>query len=218
MAIVSQGFQAGVNLQEYHVLIFLQMDWKGQRLLEPVDIEQWIGRIHRTGQVKTSHIITALTTFITREENAPDRNPGPDFLQWYYEILSDEAGLDLYGNTTPDIAFLQPVIVDVLRACFTWSEGRLKNYKHLYGILMDEDTLGSTKRLKEARERLEEAHKRMKLPTANRRNKPWNYNFGELMELCFRADEVAGKDYWKTFVKAMIRDLCEEEQFGKRMR
>ncbi len=211
VAIVSQGFQAGVNLQEYHVLIFLQMDWKGQRLLEPVDIEQWIGRIHRTGQVKTSHIITALTTFITREENAPDRNPGPDFLQWYYEILSDEAGLDLYGNTTPDIAFLQPVIVDALRACFTWSEEKLNRY--FLGQILQEHGVrpGPTKQLEEAR-------KRMKLPTENRRNKPWSYNFGELMELCFRADEVARENHWKPFVKAMIRDLCNQEQFGKRMR
>ena len=37
------------------------------------------------------------------------------FLKWYYRLLSDPEGLDLFGNTTPDIAFLQPVIVDLAR-------------------------------------------------------------------------------------------------------
>lgn len=112
IAIVNEKHQAGINYQHYHTFIFAQMDLNGERLLEPVDIEQWIGRIHRTGQVKDCRIVTVLTTAMTDS----DRNPEDEFLKWYYEVLADPSGLDLYGNNTPDIAFLQPIIVDILRA------------------------------------------------------------------------------------------------------
>ena len=107
--IVDVGFQAGVNLQKYDTLIFAQMDIKGERLLEPVDIEQWIGRIHRTGQIKTCRIITILTT------NMRGEDPDPAFLRWYYDILADAEGFDLYGNNTPDVAFVQPIVTDMLK-------------------------------------------------------------------------------------------------------
>ena len=113
IAIIHQGMQAGVNLQQYRTLVFASLDWKGQRLLEPVDIEQFIGRIHRTGQVKNCRIITILKTYFSSGEQYD-----PEFLKWYYEILSDPEGLDLYGDNTPDIAFLQPVIVNDLRYWF----------------------------------------------------------------------------------------------------
>ena len=111
IVLLDGGFQAGVNLQQYRTLVFAQMDYRGQRWLEPVDIEQWIGRIHRTGQVKNCRIITILGTDM--------KNVSVDylnFLKWYYEILSDPEGLDLYGDNTPDVAFLQPIIVDQLRS------------------------------------------------------------------------------------------------------
>ncbi len=112
IAIVNEQQRAGINYQDYSTFIFAHMDIKGERLLEPVDIEQWIGRVHRTGQVKECRIITILTTIM----KDPSKNPDSEFLKWYYEILADPQGLDLYGNNTPDIAFLQPIIVDILRA------------------------------------------------------------------------------------------------------
>lgn len=112
IAIVNEQHQAGINYQDYRSFIFAHMDLNGKRLLEPVDIEQWIGRIYRTGQVKSCRIVTVLTTIMQDESKNPDHG----FLKWYYDILADPQGLDLYGNNTPDIAFLQPIIVDFLRA------------------------------------------------------------------------------------------------------
>ncbi len=108
--IVGQGHQAGVNLQQYRTLLFTQMDWRGQRLLEPVDIEQWVGRIYRTGQVKRARVITVLRTYVDAKKQM-----STELLKWYYTVLSDSKGLDLYGEDTPDVAFLQPIIVDALR-------------------------------------------------------------------------------------------------------
>ncbi|MBE6634463.1 MAG: hypothetical protein E7620_09015 [Ruminococcaceae bacterium] len=112
LSIVDAAYQAGVNFQKYRALVFAQMDIMGERLMEPVDVEQWIGRIHRTGQVKTCYAITVPAAEVRGERL------DPEFLTWYYGILSDPEGFDLYGNTTPDVAFLQPIVVDYLRALF----------------------------------------------------------------------------------------------------
>ena len=103
------NYKAGVNLQQYKSFVFFQMEDKDHNLLSPADIEQWIGRIHRTGQVKNCRIVTVV--YHSDREKYP-----PEFLRWYYEeILSDSKGLDLYGNDTPDIAFIQPIVSDFVR-------------------------------------------------------------------------------------------------------
>lgn len=156
IAIVNEQHMAGINYQDYSTFVFAHMDIKGERLLEPVDIEQWIGRIHRTGQVKECRIVTVLTTIM----NAPNKDPDAEFLKWYYEVLADPMGLDLYGNNTPDIAFLQPIIVDILRAHLVDSS---QNYT------IDEPIL-----------------KKMKL-TAERDFQ--KYSFSELMEFYYHRNE-----------------------------
>ena len=140
IAIVNEDHMAGINYQDYSTFIFAHMDINGERLLEPVDIEQWIGRIHRTGQVKECRIVTVLATTMKN-----GNNPAPKFLEWYYEILADPKGLDLYGNNTPDIALLQPIIVDKLRALLSSimalhandAKKKLKNMKLLNDINRD---------------------------------------------------------------------------------
>ena len=109
VAFVDANYQAGINLQQYKSFIFYQMDSRTQKLLSPVDIEQWIGRIHRTGQVKNCRVLTVLDHYLRRGTYEPD------FLIWYYELLSDPQGLDLYGNNTPDVAFIQPIVSDCVR-------------------------------------------------------------------------------------------------------
>lgn len=108
IAVVDQAYQAGVNLQKHSAFVFVGMKKGNKRIMDPVDIEQWIGRVHRTGQVKDCHIVTLV------DEHDVDR----DFLRQYYILLSDPQGLDLYGDTTPDVAFLQPVIVDFINNMF----------------------------------------------------------------------------------------------------
>lgn len=108
IAVVDQWYQAGVNLQKHSAFVFAGMNKTADSIMDPVDIEQWIGRVHRTGQVKDCHIVTMV------DEQDPNRN----FLRQYYILLSDPQGLDLYGDTTPDVAFLQPVIVDIIKHTF----------------------------------------------------------------------------------------------------
>ena len=151
ITIVDEQHQAGINYQDYRTFIFAHMDLNGERLLEPVDIEQWIGRIHRTGQVKSCRIVTVLTTIMKN----PSRNPDSEFLKWYYNILADPQGLDLYGNNTPDIAFLQPIIVDILRAKLC----ELKE-KHDIRVIIKKTKLTNEEDFQ-------------------------NYSFSELMEFCY---------------------------------
>jgi hypothetical protein len=193
--VLDQGMQAGINLQQYHTFIFMQMDLLGTRLLEPVDIEQWIGRIHRTGQVRTARIITVLNTFMQNGE----RNPEREFLKWYYGILDDAKGLDLYGDTTPDIAFLQPVIVDALRAVLHMKG----NYPEMLLEVMA--ACGTEKGVDPAV--LRSAQGKMKL---TRNKETVKYSFSELLELYYYMG-----DNWRTLVRELIRMLCADRRFGK---
>ena len=185
ICIVNSRMQAGANLQEYTTLLFAQMDYKGRRLLEPVDIEQWIGRIHRTAQTKTARIVTVLTT-------AMIKNPSPEFLKWYYSVLADPSGFDLYGDNTPDVAFLQPVVTDMLRAKLT-----------------DPETVTPQMvRLASQRMGYSETQSPEKLP------------FGKLLWLCYEVDQVLAMDRqpqrMKHTVEQLIRGLCSAHpQFGK---
>ena len=186
MSLLHQGYQAGVNLQRYRTLVFAQLDHKGQRLLEPVDIEQWVGRIHRTGQVKNCHVITLLKTYMIHDT----KNPDLEFLKWYYEILSDPEGLDLYGENTPDVAFLQPVVVDRLRWFFAT--------KARNAFLLARKNAKLEKKPIDAEWTLDE------------------YSFSELLEVCYYIDKVYenGGASMKTAVRDMLRALCKLEGFA----
>ena len=184
IAIVNQGYQAGVNLQQYRNLVFAQMDIMGQRLIEPVDVEQWIGRIHRTGQVNNCRVVTLLTTAMI------GRNPEKEFLRWYYGILSDSEGLDLYGNSTPDVAFLQPIIVDTLRK-----------------QLCAKDSIDPKVN--------KEAVRRCALVSGTDIQK---YSFSQLLEFCYHYDEVRGDNALKENVRDEIVKLCAIDGLGNKKR
>lgn len=180
--IVTQGFQAGINLQQYATFVFAQMDLEGNRLLEPVDIEQWIGRIYRTGQVKTCRIITILATAM---------NPAPplDFLKWYYEVLSDQEGFDLYGDSTPDVAFLQPVVTDILRAKLSEKSGR-ESEKINKAINEAKKSILGKKSIEAC-------------------------SFPKLLRICFEADVLLGEYVMRKWAMEKIRELCQKPAFGK---
>ncbi|MBQ2737616.1 MAG: hypothetical protein IJF38_02925 [Clostridia bacterium] len=108
--------QAGINLQQYKTFVFFQLDGERGALLNPVDIEQWVGRIHRTGQVKNCRILTIIDYHRSLMSDSKNERYTREFLEWYYtDILSDPNGLDLYGNRTPDIAFIEPIVCDCIR-------------------------------------------------------------------------------------------------------
>ena len=120
-----ENYKAGVNLQQYKSFVFFQMEDKDHNLLSPADIEQWIGRIHRTGQVKNCRILTVIDhsdKSLTRKASNDRSRVSAPFLVWYYELLSDPNGLDLYGNNTPDIAFIQPIVSDFVRQALRSNE------------------------------------------------------------------------------------------------
>lgn len=181
IAIVDERYQAGINYQAYRTFIFAHMDINGKRLLEPVDIEQWIGRIHRTGQVKSCRIITVLTTIMQDELS----NPEPQFLRWYYDILADPQGFDLYGDNTPDVAFLQPIIVDILRAKLS-DTIKVAKEKGLAGSLF----------------------KKLRLTNETDCQK---FSFSELLECYYHINPSKNKKY----ILEEIRKLCRVAEFGK---
>lgn len=106
IALVDGGFQAGVNLQQYKVMIFASMDDADGTLISPVDAEQWIGRIHRGGQQDNVRIIMVLHTEKKRYNDS-------EFLQWYFDILQDEAGFNLFSATS-NVALLQPFVAEYI--------------------------------------------------------------------------------------------------------
>ena len=183
--IVNQGFQAGVNLQQYRTIVFAQMDWKGQRLLEPVDIEQWIGRIHRTGQVRTSRVITVLNTAMSQ-----GNDPSEGFLEWYYSVLADEQGFDLYGNNTPDVAFLQPIVVDCLRAALCKLDESAETHKTLQKAVASSN-LVSNKTIDKC-------------------------SFSQLLQICYEYAALIGDSGPKDMVTKYIREMCSLPEFGKK--
>ena len=184
--IVNQGFQAGVNLQQYRTIFFAQMDWKGQRLLEPVDIEQWIGRIHRTGQVRTSRVITVLTTVMSQ-----GKDPSEDFLEWYYSVLADEEGFDLYGNNTPDVAFLQPIVVDRLRSALCKLDESVEAHRILHKAVANSNLVGDK--------------------TIDK------CSFSQLLQICYEYAALLGNSEPMDMVTKYIREMCSLPEFGKRM-
>lgn len=184
IAIVDKGLQAGVNLQQYHTFVFAQMDIAGTRLLEPVDIEQWLGRIYRTGQTKNCRIVSILKTYMCGQ----NKNPDPSFLKWYYEILNDADGLNLYGDNTPDVAFMQPVIVDYLRQFFQ---------KFFHNELSVENNI----------------KKLLHLPPDSRRKDIQRYGFAELLELCYVCAQENVKVDMKEFVREKIREVAKMDGF-----
>lgn len=188
--IVGNAFQAGVNMQSYKTLVFMQIDQtdiEGSMLLEPVDIEQWIGRIYRTGQVKNCRIITILRTYFKYSW----QNPDIDFLKWYYEILSDKDGFDLYGDTTPDVAFLQPIVTDIIkkRLVEKVNNGEIDVQTCKTKAKFIRNIVGVDIR---------------------------NYSFAELLGICYYVDELNNNSTeMKIFVKDIIQDTCKIEGFFK---
>ncbi len=102
--IVNRNAAVGRNITEANTLILTSMD-VDTGIAEPLDIEQWIGRICRTGQKRECQIIIYL-----RSRYWDD----PNLLKYYYNILSDKDGLDLFGDGKAEVGFVAPIVVDYL--------------------------------------------------------------------------------------------------------
>lgn len=178
VAVVDQWYQAGVNLQKHSAFVFVGMNKTPETIMDPVDIEQWIGRVHRTGQVKDCHIVTVVD----------DQDPNLDFLRQYYILLSDPQGLDLYGDTTPDVAFLQPVIVDIINKLFPVSDMKDEVRKAFPSVNVETDSFAHLIRL------------------------CYLYDQSKLKRS--RQTKSKQTDYME-LIRDLVRDLCQIPEFGK---
>ena len=206
IAVINQDYQAGVNLQQYKTFVFTKMDWRGERLLEPIDIEQFIGRIHRTGQVKNCRIVTLLSTYMKKREY----NPEVGFLKWYYKVLSDAKGFDLYGNSTPDVAFIQPIVVDGLRWKFGSIVSKLTLNKLIKTLQRIRDLNGD-----DAVDLHSEIVSLNQIKVSEVSRIINEFSFPQLLEFAYYYDQEAGNDDLKNSVTDLIYKLCEIEGFGK---
>ena len=206
IAVINQDYQAGVNLQQYKTFVFTQMDWRGERLLEPIDIEQFIGRIHRTGQVKNCRIVTLLSTYMNNRQY----NPEVGFLKWYYKVLSDAKGFDLYGNSTPDVAFIQPIVVDGLRWKFGSIVSKLTLNKLIITLQRIRDLNGDD--TVDLHSEIVSLNQIKASEVSRIINK---FSFPQLLEFAYYYDQEAGNDDLKNSVTDLIYKLCEIEGFGK---
>lgn len=108
--------RAGRNFQAANVLIVGQLDYNevggaGRNYLDPLDFEQLIGRICRTGQTEQCVIYTCLYT--SYHDNIPEFNAA------YYDILADKYGFDLFGECRTEVDFVVPVVVACIKRMFS---------------------------------------------------------------------------------------------------
>lgn len=107
--------RAGRNFQAANVLIIGQLDFNepgmGASYLDPLDFEQLIGRICRTGQTEQCVIYTCLYTSFIKNI--------PEFNEAYYDILSDKYGFDLFGECRTEVDFVVPVVAACIKRLFT---------------------------------------------------------------------------------------------------
>ena len=86
--------------------------------MDPLELEQLIGRISRMGQTETCLVLTCLTNGSEKIDHT--------FNKEYYNILTDEAGFDLYGVCQTEVDFVMPVIMAVSRKLFSKESSYLK--------------------------------------------------------------------------------------------
>jgi len=106
---IDKTMVAGTDFNAANLLIIGQLDKQNGDYLDPLELEQLIGRISRMGQTETCLVLTCLTSDNTDHE----------FNKEYYNILTDELGFDLYGVCQTEVDFVMPVIMAVSKKLFS---------------------------------------------------------------------------------------------------
>ena len=109
---------AGTDFNAANLLIIGQLDKQNGEYMDPLELEQLIGRISRMGQTETCLVLTCLTN--------GSENIDHVFNKEYYNILTDEEGFDLYGVCQTEVDFVMPVIMAVSRKLFSKESSYLK--------------------------------------------------------------------------------------------
>ena len=108
---IDKTMVAGTDFNAANLLIIGQLDKQNGEYMDPLELEQLIGRISRMGQTETCLVLTCLTN--------GDSNIDHTFNKEYYNILTDEEGFDLYGVCQTEVDFVMPVIMAVSQKIFS---------------------------------------------------------------------------------------------------
>ncbi len=114
----------GLNLQEYNIIIFGQMTTAYNNLLSPEKIEQWIGRIYRLQQENTCYVLT-FGRALDIDTGGELKKFDSEFIDFYYDLLNDAEGLDLYRNGCADVAFVTPLVTTYLHKVAALKKGNV---------------------------------------------------------------------------------------------
>ena len=109
---IDKTMVAGTDFNAANLLIIGQLDKQNGDYMDPLELEQLIGRISRMGQTETCLVLTCLT-------NGEGNNIDHKFNREYYNILTDEEGFDLYGVCQTEVDFVMPVIMAVSQKLFS---------------------------------------------------------------------------------------------------
>ena len=104
---------AGTDFNAANILIVGQLDNEENEYLDPLQMEQLIGRISRMGQTEECIVFTCL---YNGDEIIPSDTK---FNELYYDILTDEEGFDLYGVCQTEVDFVMPVVMAVAKRLFS---------------------------------------------------------------------------------------------------
>ncbi len=108
---IDKTMVAGTDFNAANLLIIGQLDKANGEYMDPLELEQLIGRISRMGQTETCLVLTCLSN--------GDNNIDHKFNREYYNILTDEEGFDLYGVCQTEVDFVMPVIMAVTQKLFS---------------------------------------------------------------------------------------------------
>ena len=115
---IDKTMLAGTDFNAANILVIGQLDNSEGKYLDPLEMEQLIGRISRMGQTEECIVFTCLYN------GNKDSECNKEFNEIYYDFLVDEEGFDLYGVCQTEVDFVMPVIM----AC----GNRLFNKKYAY--------------------------------------------------------------------------------------
>lgn len=123
---IDQNQIVGEDLNAANILILNQFDKGDGKYLEPLEIEQAIGRISRVGQTDECKIY--ITLYCGKDDVRSAKNL--ELSRAYYDILADEKGFDLFGLCQTELSFLVPVVNAFLKRMFS--------IEHIYDSVNDE--------------------------------------------------------------------------------
>ena len=109
---IDKTMLAGTDFNAANILIIGQIDKPNGEYMDPLEMEQLIGRISRMGQTEECIVFTCLYN------GNNDKANNLEFNKVYYDILTDEEGFDLYGVCQTEVDFVMPVVMACLNRLF----------------------------------------------------------------------------------------------------